>query len=110
MHVLLQVLVLLNQAARDYVDNDVGLSDVDQHVVFEHDRRLLADKHSVADAEILYQEVVALHVVHDLKVATAVLLCSLFILVRNNKVVHNPFLHTIKMALAIYQSQLEHLQ
>ena len=94
MHVLLQVLVLLDQAARDDVDNDVGLSNVDQHVVFEHDRRLLADKHSVADAEILDQEVVALHVVHDLEVATAVLFRSLLILVWNDEVVHNSFLQT----------------
>ena len=110
MHVLLQVLILLDQAACDDVDYDVGFSNIDQHVVFQHDWRLLAHKHSIADAQILDQEVVALHVVHDLEVATAVLLCSLFVLVRNHEVVHDSFLLKIKMVLAIYQSQLEHLQ
>ena len=102
LHELLKVLVLLDQAACDDVDYDVGFSNIDQHVIFQHDWRLLAHKNSIADAQILDQEVVTLHVVHDLEVATAVLLCSLFVLVRNDKVVHDPFLHTIKMALVIY--------
>ena len=88
----LQVLVLLNEAAHDDVDNDVGLTDIDQHIVFESYGRLLPDKDAIADSKILYHVLPALEVVLDLKVATPVLLCSLLVLVRDNEIVHNVFL------------------
>ena len=46
----LQVLILLDKAPMDDIDNDVGLTNIDQHVVLQKDGRFLSHKDAIADS------------------------------------------------------------
>ena len=81
-----------HQAATDKIDDDICLTNVDQHIILEHDRVLLADKDTVAHAKILDQVQTLITIVLNLEVTTSVLLRSLRVLVRDDKVVDNFFL------------------
>ena len=71
---LLQVLTVRHQATTDEIDDDIGLTDVDQHIILEHDWVLLADKDSIAHTKILDQVLALFTLVLDLEVSTSVLL------------------------------------
>ena len=77
---LLQVLAVCHQAATNEIDNDVGLSHVDQHVVFEHNGVFLADEDTIAHAQVLDQVHVLINIILDLEVSTSVLLRRLLAL------------------------------
>lgn len=83
----LQVLILSDHASSDDVDDDVSFTDIDQHVVLEHDGVLLAYKDAIADAQVLDKVGILVDVIHDLEVTSAVLLSRLLVLVGNHEVV-----------------------
>lgn len=89
---LLQVHVLLDQAARCDVDHHVSLTQIDEHVVFEKDWCLLSDEHSIANAQVLDHIVPTACFVKYLEVTSTVLLCRLLVLVRNHEVVDHALL------------------
>ena len=107
--VLLKVLAVLKQASSEDVHNNVGLTDVNEHVVFQYLRRreglatglgrvtydwvLLSDKGTVPNPQVLDEVGTRCHIVHDLEVATAVLLRCLLVLVRDYEVVYHAFLN-----------------
>ena len=72
--ILLQVLILSHEAASDHVHDDVRLSNVDQHVIFELNWLLLAHKDTIADTEVLNCVLILSEVIRDLKVSTPMLL------------------------------------
>ena len=71
---LLQVLTVRHQAATDEIDDDIGLTDVDQHIILQHDWMLLADKDTIAHTKILNQVLALFAIILDLEVSTSMLL------------------------------------
>ena len=72
--ILLEVLILSHEAASDHVYNDIGLPDVDKHVIFEFDWLFLAHKDTVSDTEVFNLVLILSNIIHDLKVPTPMLL------------------------------------
>lgn len=95
LHVGLQVLILLHEAAMDDVDDYVGLAHIDQHVVFEANGGLLTYKYTIADSKVLDHVVTTIDIILNLEMATTMLLCSLLVLIRNDEVVHHVFLNNV---------------
>ena len=90
--VSLQVLVLLQQATTDDINDDVSLAHIDEHIVFESNRVLLTHKDAVSDSQIFDQVLAHVWVVHDLEVTATVLLSCLLVLAWNHEVVYHSFL------------------
>ncbi len=103
---LLQVLVLLHQTSLDNVDDYVGLSYIDQHVVLQHNWVFLAHENAIANSQIFDQIKASLNVIADLEVSTSVLLGSLLVFVWNHKVIYDAFLQQIKLKEVIFESFL----
>ena len=95
LHVGLQVLILLHEAAMDDVDDYVGLAHIDQHVVFGANGGLLTYKYTIADSKVLDHVVTTIDIILNLEMATTMLLCSLLVLIRNDEVVHHVFLNNV---------------
>ena len=98
-------MVLCKQGPIQNIDDDVGLTDIYKHVVLQNLRKsvsstfdtydwlFLTNKDPIAYTKILDVVCTTVQVKLDLEVATSVLFCCLLIFVRNDKIVHNSFLH-----------------
>lgn len=72
--IILEVLILSHETASDHIHDDIRLSDIDEHVIFELNWLLLAHKDTITNAEVLNRVLILSDVVRDLKVPTPMLL------------------------------------
>lgn len=107
--ILLQVLVLLYETAKDYVDDDVGFAHVDEHVVFQLYRVFLSHEHSIADTQVFNQVDSLVDFVQNLEVTASVLFSCLLVLVGDHEVVDYAFLRQ-KFRWCYHRQMLSHLQ
>lgn len=73
------------------IGHDVGLTQVNKHIVFNEHRPNSLGKHAVADAKIFNEETVRLVLVADLKLAAGVLFLVFFFADGDDEVVYNLF-------------------
>jgi len=71
------------------VHDDVCLSHVHYHVVLEHCRSVKSRKNAMPDTEVLDEVLQAVRVEADLEMATPLLFCRLWVLGRNDEIVHD---------------------
>lgn len=88
---LLKILVLIQNAPCDNIDHDVGFAYIDQHVIFKDNGMFLTDKDTIAYAKIFYLVIHVVEVVANLEMLSSMSLCSLLVLIRNDKVVDHFF-------------------
>ena len=85
-------MVLGHQTATDDVNDDVSLTNVDEHIVLQHDGLLLPDENTVANSKVFDQIGALVRLKLNLEVASTMLLCCLFVFVWDDEVVDHTFL------------------